>query len=496
MSNELTISIVEGMMKGQKFSFAEHDIFIFGRAGDCHACLPHDPKVSRHHFLMEVNPPNAVLRDLGSLNGTYVNGIKYGARNPGETPEQGGARRYPEISLRDGDSIRAGDTVLVVSSRPATTRGSDVNPESIKEPGKADAQPVSANWHERGVAMPSLGKSPGAIQPQRCARCGKNIAEEIGERQASETLCDTCYQQLAGDPAKILSKLLQMARKEIDRRGPPSIPGYDILKRLGVGGFGAVYLARRSGDAHPVAIKIMLSRVAVDETARQRFLREINILKTLRHPHIVPLLDHGSVGTAFYFIMDYCAGGSVGDLMRVHGGCIPVREATKLILEALDGLAYAHSKGIVHRDIKPANILLSGDANSPLAMVADFGLARSFEKVGFSGMTMTGNYAGTFPFMPREQVTDFKHSKPCSDVWSIAATFYNMLTGFYPRDFPKGADPMEVVLEAKPVPVRQRNATLPSNIADVIDHALADEANVRFQTATDFRDALQNEVGV
>ena len=483
-------------MKGQEFAFTEHDIFVFGRAAGCHACLPHDPKVSRHHFLVEVNPPSAVLRDLGSLNGTYVNGIKQGSRNPGETPEQGAVRRYPEIALRDGDNIRVGDTVLAVSVRSAAARGSDVKPAAVDGHGADGSESAGANWPPPGAPMPSLGRSPGVVRPQRCARCGKDVADVVGKPRASEVLCGACRQQLADDPAQILSKLLQVARKEIDRRGPPPIAGYDIQKKLGVGGFGAVYLARRTSDARPVAIKIMLSRVAVDETARQRFLREIDILKTLRHAHIVPLLDHGSAGTAFYFIMDYCAGGSVGDLMRAHGGCLPVRDATGVILGALDGLAHAHSKGIVHRDIKPANILLSGPGDSRRAMVADFGLARSFEKIGFSGMTVTGNYAGTFPFMPREQVTDFKHSKPCSDVWSIAATFYNMLTGLYPHDFPKGVDPMEVVLGAKPVPIRRRNAGIPSNLAEAIDHALAVETGERFQTAAVFRDALRGTVGV
>ncbi|HEX7518309.1 MAG TPA: FHA domain-containing protein [Chthoniobacterales bacterium] len=89
MQNRVRLEIIDGPLKGKKFEFAEHDTFIFGRASDCHAHLSDDTLVSRHHFILEVNPPLARLRDLGSLNATHVNNRKCGGRNKGETPEQG-----------------------------------------------------------------------------------------------------------------------------------------------------------------------------------------------------------------------------------------------------------------------------------------------------------------------------------------------------------------------------------------------------------------------
>jgi len=487
MFNKVEIHVSEGPMAGRRFVFEEHDIFVFGRAQGCQASLPDDPKVSRHHFIMEVNPPMAVLRDLGSLNGTYVNDVKHGARRPGETPEQGAGRRYPEVVLQDGDRIRVGDSMLAVCLPSAELAKPNATPRQIA--GESQSVRRDQGTPAHSPRLPSLEKAAGVAQCQRCARCQRPVNHA---KQPAEILCPACRQQLEDDPAGLLAKLADVARREMDRRAPPPIAGYEIQRKLGAGGFGAVYLARRSGEAQPVAIKIMLSRVAVDENARSRFLREIDILRELRHDNIVPLLDHGSAGTAFYFVMGYCAGGSVGDLLRRRRGSLPLREAATIMLGALDGLAHAHSGGIVHRDIKPANILLSEATATPLAKVADFGLARSFEKVGFSGMTVTGNYAGTFPFMPREQVTDFKHSKPCSDVWSIAATFYNMLCGRYPHDFPDGVDPMEVVLGAKPVPIRTRNPNIPQRLAVVVDQALAVSPTARYPSATEFRAALQN----
>ena len=128
-----------GPMKGKVFAFDEHDAFLFGRLPECHCYLPDDPLVSRRHFLAEVNPPDARIRDFGSRNGTFVNDKKIGSREKGETPEQGQKRKYPEVDLNDGDAIRAGDTVF-----------------SVKIEREEAAGPVV------------------------CAQCGKDVAEEIG----------------------------------------------------------------------------------------------------------------------------------------------------------------------------------------------------------------------------------------------------------------------------------------------------------------------------
>jgi pSer/pThr/pTyr-binding forkhead associated (FHA) protein len=115
MPNRVQLEIVDGKMKGRKFEFSEHDTFIFGRSPDCHAHLPDDTLVSRHHFILEVSPPLARLRDLGSRNATHVNNRKCGGRNKGETPEEGIKRKYPEVDLNHGDRIRVGDTIMAVT---------------------------------------------------------------------------------------------------------------------------------------------------------------------------------------------------------------------------------------------------------------------------------------------------------------------------------------------------------------------------------------------
>ena len=116
MAARVTLKVTAGPLAGRVFSYDRHDTFLFGRSPDCHAELAaNDTTASRHHFLLEVNPPRARLRDLGSLNGTHVNGQKHGGRGRQESPEEAARRRLPEVDLRDGDHIRVGATVFEVA---------------------------------------------------------------------------------------------------------------------------------------------------------------------------------------------------------------------------------------------------------------------------------------------------------------------------------------------------------------------------------------------
>ncbi len=455
MSNTVHIAVTAGPMKGKAFAFEEHDTFLFGRLEECHCCLPDDGQVSRRHFIVEVNPPDARIRDFGSMNGTYVNDKKIGGREKGETPEEGQKRKYPELDLKDGDVIKVGQTVLTVKIEAEAAKG-----------------------------------------PILCDRCGKDVAEEIGGRKQGAYICLACRQSIEMDPAQVLMEVL--GKKDGSPKAGeklPAIAGYRVKRRIGIGGFGAVYLAEQENTGALVAIKVMLARVAVDDDARRKFAQEIDLLKTLQHRHIVAMLDSGSAGGAFYFVMEFCPGGSVEDYIAANGGKLDPAIAMPIMRQALEGLAFAHSKGVVHRDLKPSNILLSGSPASPVAKLADMGLAKNFEKAGFSGMTVTGAYAGTPIFMPKEQLVNFKYVKPVTDVWSLGATFYNMLTGKTPRDFPKGADPMEIILRGDSIPIRAREPGLPHELAAVLDKAIQATPKDRYQDAAEMLDAL-NQVSL
>jgi serine/threonine protein kinase len=282
---------------------------------------------------------------------------------------------------------------------------------------------------------------------------------------------------------------LVAAQEAAEVAAPGQIIGPYVMQRLlGRGGMGAVHLARHRDNGREVALKLMLPRMVVDEGAQEIFVREIEVTRALRHPNVVALLDFGRHEGRFYFALEYCPGGSVEALRRRHGGRVPLGTALRVAVDALEGLAAAHDAGFVHRDIKPENVLLGGDG---AARLADFGLAKSFQRAGLSGLTATGTVAGTVEFMPREQLTSYREVRPTTDVWSLAATLYFLLSGRYPRDFDEDADPLAVVLRGGVVPLLQRDASLPPDLAAVIDRALHDEPARRFPTAREFLTALR-----
>ena len=251
-----------------------------------------------------------------------------------------------------------------------------------------------------------------------------------------------------------------------------------------------VFKGRRKRDGLDVALKVLLARVAVDKKSRKQFEREIGTTMRLKHKNVVEIYDSGSSGPWFYCIMEYCPGGSVARLMFRHGGCLSLDDARPIMLQSLQGLSYVHQQGFVHRDLKPENILLTQE-NDVTAKIADMGLAKSFDQAGLSGMTLTGAFAGTPPYLPREQLIDFKYVKPVSDVWSIAATFYRMLTGAYPRQGEDGQAPIEVVLSGNTIPIRDRDPIIPPDLAKVIDTGLAANPEDRYQSAGEFLERLR-----
>jgi serine/threonine-protein kinase len=260
---------------------------------------------------------------------------------------------------------------------------------------------------------------------------------------------------------------------------------------------GAVWLAVHEQTGQLVALKVMLPQVAADERAVARFLSEMTEHRRLDHRNVVRLLDCGYARGVFFMALEYCAGGSVADLMRQRGGTLPVDEAVEVTLQALEGLHHGHTalgpgKCLVHRDLKPANVFLAGAGSDRVAKVGDYGLAKAFDEAGLSGTTRTGDVGGTAAFLCRQQVIDFKRAGPEVDVWAAAASLYCMLTAATPRDFPDDRDPWLMVLETDPLPVRRRRPELPARLAEVIDRALGDATGLHFRSARQFRDALED----
>jgi serine/threonine protein kinase/formylglycine-generating enzyme required for sulfatase activity len=239
---------------------------------------------------------------------------------------------------------------------------------------------------------------------------------------------------------------------------------YTLEGTLGQGGMGAVLLATDTRLDRKVAIKRILGESAESRTAVSRFLTEAKAIAALNHPNIVQIYDYGRAKDGPFLIMEYVDGGSLLD--RCRASALSLDETVSLACQLCDGLAKAHDLCIVHRDIKPANVLLTKDGTPKLT---DFGLAKA--ESSDHGQTMAGAVLGTPDFMPPEQRMDASLVDARSDLWSLAATVYQMATGRSPKII--------------------RFDLLPPGLIDVLGKALEDEKESRYQTAREFRDALR-----
>lgn len=499
MPATITLTFRPGSAAQAVHRFDERTTCVIGRDGDCTIRLPDDPghsSVSRVHCVLDLNPPDARIRDLGSKLGTFVNGEKIGQRASEEERGQGVA---DERDLKDGDEVHLGNPKsaksvvfrVAVAVPIACACGAEI----------ADADRAAAEQSPGVFRCPACRRNAAAPPPaRRCSRCGRDVAGEAGAERRGAYVCGRCK----AEPGKILHHLLDLARS--GDRSLAAIEGYEVERELDRGGMGAVYLARHVSSGERVALKVMLPEVAANPIAVGRFLREAHLTRSLRHRHIVQLHDAGCSEGTFFLTMQYCDGGSVLQQMKARGRTLAIDEAANILLAVLAGLEYAHRQqvtvklpdgseatadGLVHRDLKPHNLFLSGSGAGQVARIGDYGLAKAFDLAGLSGQTATGAAAGTPSFMPRQQLVNFKYARPEVDVWAAAATFYYLLTGRTPRDFPKGQDPWQIVLRHPAVPIRQRLPAIPERLAAVIDEALIDQPEIRFQTAGDLRRALE-----
>ena len=224
-------------------------------------------------------------------------------------------------------------------------------------------------------------------------------------------------------------------------------------------------------------------------------MREIEVAAALDHPNIVHFLASGTNNGAVYMITEYVEGSDAARLADAQGGRLPFRQGIDIVAQGLDALAYAHAKGYIHRDIKESNILISGTEPNFTAKLTDFGLAKSFTQSGMSGITMAGDMAGTFAYMPPEQIRDFRNVRPTSDLYAIGMTAYSLLAGDTALDLgPQNdiAGTVRAIFEGQIIPLRQRVPEVPERVAEVIERALAKDPANRWQSAAAMRTALMH----
>jgi serine/threonine-protein kinase len=262
---------------------------------------------------------------------------------------------------------------------------------------------------------------------------------------------------------------------------------YEIVRQLGRGGMGAVYLARERALERLVAIKILRPELANIAENRERFRREARVAAQLTHPGILPLHTFGEVNGVWYFVMGYVRGVTLAERLRVEGRITP-EETQRILAELADALACAHADGVVHRDIKPANILL--DEKTGRAVLADFGIS----KVQGSGddLTASGLVLGTPHFMSPEQALATSDVDERSDIYSLAAVGYTMLAGREPFAGVRAEEMLQRRVTHDPPPLPD---AVPPALASIVMRGMARERKARWQSAHQMRDALARAGG-
>ncbi|GAA1070782.1 serine/threonine-protein kinase [Tsukamurella spumae] len=255
--------------------------------------------------------------------------------------------------------------------------------------------------------------------------------------------------------------------------------GYTIVRRLGVGGMGEVYLAQHPRLPRHDAIKVLPPHLAADESFRQRFLREADLAATLNHPNIVGVLDRGEEDGRLWLSMPYINGIDAAARLAQSPGGLPYDTVVAIVRDTAAALDFAHQRSILHRDVKPANIML----DTSRALLSDFGIARAADDT--SDLTATGTTIGSVAYAAPEQLRgDEVDSR--ADVYSLAATAYALLTGSRPFDRSSPAAVIAAALDGAVVPVTTRRPDIPPSVDRTIARGMAASPADRPQSAGEF----------
>jgi serine/threonine protein kinase len=277
--------------------------------------------------------------------------------------------------------------------------------------------------------------------------------------------------RLTAEQRENIGKKLEVQKEEAKRLGP-----YRVLKKLGEGGMGAVYLAEGAETGEQVALKVLPRVASKDQDAVRRFLREVESARRLEHPYIVRAGAAGEDKGFHFYVMEYVEGETLGARLKREGFLLP-REATGLVLQVARGLGYAHGLGFIHRDIKPDNVIVTREG---VAKILDMGLSKNIDEAQ-TFRTVTGVSLGTPHYIAPEQARGDKGVDGRADIYSLGATYYHLVTGETPFH---GTTAIELISQHlhKQIPdPRDVRDGIPDGVVHIIRRMMAKEPHDRYR---------------
>lgn len=306
----------------------------------------------------------------------------------------------------------------------------------------------------------------------RCPHC-RNQVEFLEEHEHSDITCGTC--------GSVFS-LINPAVDTRDHAAMRTVGHFELLDRVGIGSFGAVWKAYDPELDRTVAVKIP-RRGQLDPMGETQFLREARVAAQLKHPHIVSVHEVGREGDTLYIVSDFIRGVTLAELFKVRR--FDIDEMLELMLRVTDALHHAHERGVIHRDLKPSNILIDENQQPHLT---DFGLAK--RDVGELTMTADGQILGTPAYMSPEQAAgEAHHVDRRTDVYAIGVMLFELLTGELPF---RGSAQMHIHQKLHDDPPNPRNLSeyVPKDMATICVKCVQRDPNQRYPTAAAVRDDL------
>jgi hypothetical protein len=435
MSVRLKIEV--GQDAGRTWRLKDAGTYVVGR-DPASALRVLDMKVSKGHCEIVVSNDGVWLRDLKSTHGTLING-------------QPVAR---DTTLKAGDEIRVGFTVLRLLSDGAADAVAAPNgpPHAAVKDGAPASAPATGAPAPAPAAATSSGGN-GAAQPTQ----GRAGASPPGTSPPPREL----------PPDDLVGK---------------DVAGYRVLKKIGQGGMGAVYIAEQVSLKREVALKVLSEKFVADSAFVDQFVNEARAAGALNHPNVVQVYDVGQAEGRYFFSMEFVPGGSIED--KVKAKPAEWSEALNWFLDAANALIFAGKRGILHRDVKPDNLMLAEDGSAKLC---DLGLAKKSE----SADLMAQGIIGTPHFISPEAIRRKTDIDPRTDLYSLGCTFFRILTGQNPYPAPTVKDILLGHLN-KPVPrVHEKRPDVPRDLSDVVHKLMQKEPAERYANADDLYDALE-----